>query len=190
MTENKAAARVLEHPNGQKRELSQTHKNILLHFVRFGKLFAKTCAVMLTLLGLAAFAGAVQGGRAAHAGGHRGRQLGAGRMVQPERNGGVLMRGILIDPGCEPKVCKLPDTAQGLNGFLGGAVQIRRFGQVFAALVYAHQATQAMPNRHYIDRWYYGRLLIVGWRSNRMTDLPHDLAEELCRKWSSVEVQV
>ena len=62
MTENKAAARVLEHPNGQKRELSQTHKNILLHFVRFGKLFAKTCAVMLTLLGLAAFAGAVQGG--------------------------------------------------------------------------------------------------------------------------------
>lgn len=28
MTENKAAARVLEHPNGQKRELSQTHKNI------------------------------------------------------------------------------------------------------------------------------------------------------------------
>lgn len=109
------------------------------------------------------------------------------------------MRGILIDPGCEPKVCKLPDTAQGLNDFLGGAVQIRRFGQVFAALVYTHQATQAMPNRHYIDRWYYGRLLIVGWRSNRMTvgwrsnrmtDLPHDLAEELCRKWSSVEVQV
>ena len=62
MTENKAAARVLEHQNGQKRELSQTHKNILLHFVRFGKLFAKTCAVVLTLLGLAAFAGAVQGG--------------------------------------------------------------------------------------------------------------------------------
>lgn len=100
------------------------------------------------------------------------------------------MRGILIDPGCEPKVCKLPDTAQGLNGFLGGEVQIRRFGQVFAALVYTHQATQAMPNQHYIDRWYYGRLLIVGWRSNRMTNLPHDLAEELCRKWSSVEVQV
>ena len=50
MTENKAAARVLEHPNGQKRELSQTHKNILLHFVRFGKLFAKTCAVVLSML--------------------------------------------------------------------------------------------------------------------------------------------
>ena len=62
MSQNKAAAPVLEHRNGQKRELSQTHKNILLHFVRFGKLFAKTCAVTLTLLGLAAFAGAVQGG--------------------------------------------------------------------------------------------------------------------------------
>lgn len=58
MSQNKAAAPVLEHRNGQKRELSQTHKNILLHFVRFGKLFAKTCAVTLTLLGLAAFAGA------------------------------------------------------------------------------------------------------------------------------------
>lgn len=62
MSQNKAAARVLEHPNGLDRELTKTHKTILLHFVRFGKLFAKTCAVTLTLLGLAAFAGAVQGG--------------------------------------------------------------------------------------------------------------------------------
>lgn len=62
MPQNKAAARVLEHPNGLDRELTKTHKTILLHFVRFGKLFAKTCAVTLTLLGLAAFAGAVQGG--------------------------------------------------------------------------------------------------------------------------------
>ena len=99
------------------------------------------------------------------------------------------MRGILIDPGCAPVVCKLPDTAQGLNGFLGGEMQVRRFGQVFAALVYTHAAAQAMPNRHYLDRWYYGRLCIVGWRSNRMTDLPADLAEELCRKWAAVEVQ-
>lgn len=62
MTENKAAAPVLEHRNGQKRELTKTHKIILLHFVRFGKLFVKTCAVTLTMLGLAAFAGAVQVG--------------------------------------------------------------------------------------------------------------------------------
>ena len=46
MTENKAAARVLEHPNGLECELAKTHKTILLHFVRFGKLFAKTCAVV------------------------------------------------------------------------------------------------------------------------------------------------
>lgn len=82
------------------------------------------------------------------------------------------MRGILIDPGCAPEIRKLPNTAQGLNAFLGGEVQIYRFGNVFAALVYTHQAQQAMPNRHYIDRWYYGRLCIVGWRNNRMTDLP------------------
>ena len=62
MYQNKEAARVLEHPNGLDRELTKTHKIILLHFVRFGKLFAKTCAVTLTLLGLAAFTGAVQGG--------------------------------------------------------------------------------------------------------------------------------
>lgn len=85
------------------------------------------------------------------------------------------MRGILIDPGCAPEIRKLPNTAQGLNAFLGGEVQIYRFGSVFAALVYTHQAHQAMPNRHYIDRWYYGRLCIVGWRNNRMTDLPAEL---------------
>ena len=56
MSTNKAAARVLEHPNGQKRELAQIHNHILLHAVRFGKGFCKTCAVMLALLGLAALA--------------------------------------------------------------------------------------------------------------------------------------
>lgn len=49
------------------------------------------------------------------------------------------MRGILIDPGCAPKIRKLPNTAQGLNAFLGGEVQIYRFGNVFAALVYTHR---------------------------------------------------
>lgn len=53
------------------------------------------------------------------------------------------MRGILIDPGCAPEIRKLPNTAQGLNAFLGGEVQIYRFGSVFAALVYTHQAHQA-----------------------------------------------
>ena len=56
MYQNKAAPRVLAHPNGQSCELTQIHNHILLHVVRFGKVFCKTCAVMLALLGLAALA--------------------------------------------------------------------------------------------------------------------------------------
>lgn len=56
MPTNKEAARVLAHPNGQRCELTQIHNHILLHAVRFGKVFCKTCAVMLALLGLAALA--------------------------------------------------------------------------------------------------------------------------------------
>ena len=54
MPTNKEAAQVLAHPKGQRRELTQIHNHILLHAVRFGKVFCKTCAVMLALLGLAA----------------------------------------------------------------------------------------------------------------------------------------
>ena len=54
MPTNKEAAQVLAHPNGQRRELTQIHNHILLHAVRFGKVFCKTCAVMLALLGMAA----------------------------------------------------------------------------------------------------------------------------------------
>ena len=50
MPTNKEAAQVLAHPNGQRRELTQIHNHILLHAVRFGKVFCKTCAVMLALL--------------------------------------------------------------------------------------------------------------------------------------------
>lgn len=56
MPTNKMTARVLAHPNGQRCELTQIHNHILLHAVRFGKVFCKTCAVMLALLGLAALA--------------------------------------------------------------------------------------------------------------------------------------
>ena len=56
MPTNKEAAQVLAHPNGQRCELTQIHNHILLHAVRFGKVFCKTCAVMLALLGLAALA--------------------------------------------------------------------------------------------------------------------------------------
>lgn len=56
MPTNKEAARVLAHPNGQRCELTQIHNHILLHTVRFGKVFCKTCAAMLALLELAALA--------------------------------------------------------------------------------------------------------------------------------------
>ena len=56
MPTNKEAARGLAHPNGQRCELTQIHNHILLHAVRFGKVFCKTCAVRLALLGLAAMA--------------------------------------------------------------------------------------------------------------------------------------
>ena len=56
MPTNKEAARGLAHPNDQRRELAQIHNHILLHAVRFGKVFCKTCAVMLALLWLAALA--------------------------------------------------------------------------------------------------------------------------------------
>ena len=39
MPTNKEAARVLAHPNGQRCELTQIHNHILLHAVRFGKVF-------------------------------------------------------------------------------------------------------------------------------------------------------
>lgn len=61
MPTNKEAARVLAHPNGQRCELTQIHNHILLHDVRFGKVFCKTCAVMLALLGLAEAARIVYG---------------------------------------------------------------------------------------------------------------------------------
>lgn len=62
MTPNKEAARVLAHPNGKKCGITKNHKIIVLQIVRFGKLFAKTCAVGIALLGLCALAGAAQGG--------------------------------------------------------------------------------------------------------------------------------
>lgn len=81
MPTNKEAAQVLAHPNGQRCELTQIHNHILLHVVRFGKVFCKTCAVMLALLGLAALAAlptaTVSGGADADRR-HRRPELGSG----------------------------------------------------------------------------------------------------------------
>lgn len=98
------------------------------------------------------------------------------------------MRGILIDPNRAPEICRLPNTEQGLADWLGGQVRMKPFGQHFAALLYTASPGQDVPNRHYLDRWYYGRLMIVGFRSGRVTSLPQQLAEQLAADWKDVEV--
>lgn len=91
MPTNKEAARVLAHPNGQRCELTQIHNHILLHAVRFGKVFCKTCAVMLALLGLAALASLPTAPVSAVLtliGAIAALNWGLRRMVYPVRNGG------------------------------------------------------------------------------------------------------
>lgn len=99
------------------------------------------------------------------------------------------MRGILIDPGQAPEVRNVPDTAQGLDAYLGGAVRIKPFSTQPAALAYVPcQAGQAMPTRRYGGAWYFGRLLIVGWKRSRLVPLPEALARELAEHFAPVEV--
>ncbi|WP_298733542.1 hypothetical protein [uncultured Subdoligranulum sp.] len=99
------------------------------------------------------------------------------------------MRGILIDPGQPPEVRNIPDTAQGLDAYLGGAVRIKPFSTQPAALAYVPcLAGQAMPTRLYGGAWYFGRLLIVGWRRSRLVPLPEPLARELAEYFAPMEV--
>lgn len=100
------------------------------------------------------------------------------------------MRGIVIDPGQAPVIVTLmPSDSQQLEDWIGGPFRLKPFGHVFTALAYTNAAGQALPCRHYIDRWYYGRLLLVGFQHNRITSLPPDLAQELAAKWENTEVQ-
>ena len=99
------------------------------------------------------------------------------------------MRGILIDSGKPPEIRNVPDTAQGLDAYLGGAVRIKPFSTQPAALVYLPVLPgHAMPTRFYDGQWYYGRLLIVGWRRSRLVPLPEPLARELTDHFTPVEV--
>lgn len=99
------------------------------------------------------------------------------------------MRGILIDSGKPPEIRNVPDTAQGLDAYLGGAVRIKPFSTQPAALVYLPVLPgHAMPTRRYAGTWYYGRLLIVGWRRSRLVPLPEALARDLAEHFTPVEV--
>lgn len=99
------------------------------------------------------------------------------------------MRALIIDPGKAPEITtQLPNDEQGIARWLGGPVRMQPFGQHPAALLYTALAGQDVPNRHYIDRWYYGRLIIVGYKSCRLMPLPEDLAAQMARHWADVEV--
>ena len=99
------------------------------------------------------------------------------------------MRGILIDSGKPPEIRNVPDTAQGLDAYLGGAVRIKPFSTQPAALVYLPGLPgRAMPTRFYDDQLYYGRILIVGWRRSRLVPLPEPLARELAEHFAPMEV--
>lgn len=100
------------------------------------------------------------------------------------------MRGILIDPGEAPEIRNVPDTAQGLDAYLGGPVRVKLFSTQSAALVYLPGLPgRAIPTRFYDDQWYYGRILIVGWRRGRQVPLPQALAEDLADKFRATEVK-
>lgn len=99
------------------------------------------------------------------------------------------MRALIIDPGKAPELTqRLPNDEQGIARWLGGQLRMRTFGLYPAALLYTATAGQDVPNRHYIDRWYYGRLIIVGYKSCRITPLPKDVADTLAQQWADVEV--
>lgn len=99
------------------------------------------------------------------------------------------MRGILIDSGQPPEVRNVPDTAQGLDAYLGGPVRVKLFSTQPAALAYVPcLAGHAMSTRFYDGQWYYGRLLIVGWRRSRLVPLPEPLARELAEHFAPMEV--
>ncbi len=101
------------------------------------------------------------------------------------------MRALIIDPGKALEITtQLPNDEQGIARWLGGPVRMQPFGQYPAALLYTATAGQDVPNRHYIDRWYYGRLIIVGYKSCRLMPLPQALADQIAQQWADVEVTV
>ena len=106
-----------------------------------------------------------------------------------------MIRGIVIDPGKPPEICKLPNDSQGLERWLGGPMRVDRFPTQPVALAYVTKAFGPLPaswahcaTRIWRGNAYYGRLLIVGWRRSRLVPLPEPLARELTDHFTPVEV--
>ena len=99
------------------------------------------------------------------------------------------MRGILIDSGKPPEIRNVPDTSQGWDALLGGNSQVKYFSLHPAALVYLPQDPHnTLPTLCYNGIWYYGTLLIVGWRNGHNFPLSAALAAELAEAFSHREV--
>lgn len=98
------------------------------------------------------------------------------------------MRGIVIDPGEAPQVAKLPGTEQELAHWVDGPLKMLPFSTVFAALLYTDAVGKALPCRRYMGRWFYGRLLLVGFRNSKITSLSAELSAQLAAQWKETEV--
>lgn len=101
----------------------------------------------------------------------------------------MSMRGIVIDPGQPPRVCNVPDTSPRWDTLLGGNSQVKYFSLHPAALVYLpRDECNTLPTLCYNGVWYYGTLLVVGWRNGHSSPLSAALAAELAEAFSHSEV--
>lgn len=101
------------------------------------------------------------------------------------------MYGLMIDPGKAPEGRFLPNTRPELEQLLGGPFQVHPLARSAAALLYVQGEGREFPNRHYIDRWYYGRLVIVGYDRQRgsLCRLSKEDEATLTGKWMGVEAE-
>lgn len=107
------------------------------------------------------------------------------------------MKGIVIDPGKAPEICKLPTESQGLERWLGGPMRVDRFPTQPVGLAYVRKALVGpLPaswarcaTRIWRGNAYYGRLLLLGWHGKIPTDIPKALIEDLVKQWSAMEVK-
>lgn len=100
------------------------------------------------------------------------------------------MKALFIEPNGsipEPWVVNVSPTGEAIERLMGGPCKIKRDSFLPYALIYTAKGGQKC--RRWRDRWYYGNLLLIGWRNNRPMALSPALIRELKEKWRSVEVR-
>lgn len=98
------------------------------------------------------------------------------------------MRAIVIQPGQAPEETSIRDE-RAIGGILGGDWTVQPMSLAPAALAYRRLSGQAMPCRYYAWRWYYGTLMLIGWRRGRVATLDKDTSDALIRQFGAVEVK-